>query len=46
MSLVYADKSASIQRLEDNIRRVIGERPLDMLENVTRNWTLPVSPKT
>lgn len=38
-SLVYADKPASIQALEDNITRVIGEIPADMLEKVTQNWT-------
>lgn len=41
-SLVYQDKPASIGALEDNISRVIGEIPLDMLEKVVQNWTFRV----
>ncbi|GFX45222.1 DUF4817 domain-containing protein [Trichonephila clavipes] len=38
-SLVYADKSQTLDHLEDNIRRVVaGKRP-QMLEKVIENWT-------
>lgn len=35
---VFADKPASIEALEANITRVIGEIPVAMLENVIENW--------
>ncbi|GFV72875.1 putative transposable element [Trichonephila clavipes] len=38
-SLVYADKPQTLDHLEDNIRRVIGDIRLQMLEKVIKNWT-------
>ncbi|GFV85551.1 transposable element Tc3 transposase [Trichonephila clavipes] len=38
-SLVYADKPQTLDHLEDNIRRVIADIRLQMLENVIENWT-------
>lgn len=38
-SKVYVDKPASIEVLEANITRVIGEIPLEMLQRVIANWT-------
>ncbi|GFX29329.1 DUF4817 domain-containing protein [Trichonephila clavipes] len=38
-SLVYADKSQTLDHLEDNIRRVIAEIRPQMLEKVIENWT-------
>ncbi|GFX40073.1 DUF4817 domain-containing protein [Trichonephila clavipes] len=37
-SLVYADKSQTLDHLEDNIRRVIADIRLQMLEKVIENW--------
>ncbi|GFX97845.1 hypothetical protein TNCV_4904961 [Trichonephila clavipes] len=39
MSLVYADKPQIIDRLKDNIRRVIADIRPQMLEKVIENWT-------
>ncbi|GFX30661.1 transposable element Tc3 transposase [Trichonephila clavipes] len=38
-SLVYADKPQTLYHLEDNIRRVIADIRLQMLEKVIENWT-------
>ncbi|GFV77177.1 uncharacterized protein TNCV_444081 [Trichonephila clavipes] len=38
-SLVYADKAQTLDRLEDNIRRVIADIRPQMLEKVIENWT-------
>ncbi|GFS54097.1 putative LOC100569746 [Trichonephila clavipes] len=38
-SLVYADKPQTLDRLEDNIRRVIADVRPQMLEKVIENWT-------
>ncbi|GFW47983.1 hypothetical protein TNCV_2401701 [Trichonephila clavipes] len=38
-SLVYADKSQTIDHLEDNIHRVIADIRPQMLEKVIENWT-------
>ncbi|GFV90618.1 transposable element Tcb2 transposase [Trichonephila clavipes] len=38
-SLVYADKPQTLDRLEDNIRRVIADIRPQMLEKVIKNWT-------
>ncbi|GFX61661.1 putative transposable element [Trichonephila clavipes] len=38
-SLVYADKLQTLDHLEDNIRRVIADIRLQMLEKVIENWT-------
>ncbi|GFU54245.1 putative DD41D transposase [Trichonephila clavipes] len=38
-SLVYADKPQTLDLLEDNIRRVIADIRLQMLEKVIENWT-------
>ncbi|GFU71609.1 transposable element Tc3 transposase [Trichonephila clavipes] len=38
-SFVYADKPQTLDHLEDNIRRVIADIRLQMLENVIENWT-------
>ncbi|GFT01096.1 DUF4817 domain-containing protein [Trichonephila clavipes] len=38
-SLVYADKSQTLDHLEDNIRRVIADIRPHMLEKVIENWT-------
>ncbi|GFX33640.1 DUF4817 domain-containing protein [Trichonephila clavipes] len=38
-SLVYADKSQTLDYLEDNIRRVIADIQPQMLEKVIENWT-------
>ncbi|GFX48899.1 putative transposable element [Trichonephila clavipes] len=38
-SLVYADKPQTLDYLEDNIRRVIADIRLQMLEKVIENWT-------
>ncbi|GFV95544.1 DUF4817 domain-containing protein [Trichonephila clavipes] len=38
-SLVYADKSQTLDHLEDNIRRVIADMRPQMLEKVIENWT-------
>ncbi|GFW01932.1 DUF4817 domain-containing protein [Trichonephila clavipes] len=38
-SLVYANKSQTLDHLEDNIRRVIADRRPKMLEKVIENWT-------
>ncbi|GFV56042.1 transposable element Tc3 transposase [Trichonephila clavipes] len=38
-SLVYADKPQTLDHLEDNIRRVIADIRLQMLEKVIENWT-------
>ncbi|GFW72219.1 transposable element Tc3 transposase [Trichonephila clavipes] len=38
-SLVYADKSQILDHLEDNIRRVIADIRLQILEKVIENWT-------
>ncbi|GFV32341.1 DUF4817 domain-containing protein [Trichonephila clavipes] len=38
-SLVYADKSQTLDHLEDNIRRVISDIRPQMLEKVIENWT-------
>ncbi|GFW96643.1 transposable element Tc3 transposase [Trichonephila clavipes] len=38
-SLVYADKPPTLDRLEDNIRRVIADIRPQMLEKVIENWT-------
>ncbi|GFW60691.1 DUF4817 domain-containing protein [Trichonephila clavipes] len=38
-SLVYADKTKTLDHLEDNIRRVIADRRPQMLEKVIENWT-------
>ncbi|GFV90318.1 transposable element Tcb1 transposase [Trichonephila clavipes] len=38
-SLVYADKPQTLDRLEDNIRRVIADIRPQMLEKVIENWT-------
>ncbi|GFW93979.1 DUF4817 domain-containing protein [Trichonephila clavipes] len=38
-SLVYADKSQTLDHLEDNIRRVIADIRQQMLEKVIENWT-------
>ncbi|GFU21343.1 hypothetical protein TNCV_2434591 [Trichonephila clavipes] len=40
-SLVYADKPQTLDHLEDNIRRVIADIRLQMLEKVIENWTSP-----
>ncbi|GFX10678.1 putative transposable element [Trichonephila clavipes] len=37
--LVYADKSQTLDHLEDNIRRVIADIRPQMLEKVIENWT-------
>ncbi|GFW25251.1 transposable element Tc3 transposase [Trichonephila clavipes] len=37
--LVYADKPQTLDHLEDNIRRVIADIRLQMLEKVIENWT-------
>ncbi|GFW00802.1 putative transposable element [Trichonephila clavipes] len=37
--LVYADKPQTLDHLEDNIRRVIGDIWPQMLEKVIENWT-------
>ncbi|GFX45293.1 DUF4817 domain-containing protein [Trichonephila clavipes] len=37
-SLVYADKSQTLDHLEDNIRRVIADIRPQMLEKVIENW--------
>ncbi|GFW18700.1 DUF4817 domain-containing protein [Trichonephila clavipes] len=38
-SLVYADKTQTLDHLEDNIRRVIADIRPHMLEKVIENWT-------
>ncbi|GFY30571.1 DUF4817 domain-containing protein [Trichonephila clavipes] len=38
-SLVYADKPQTLDHLEDNIRRVIADIRLQMLEKFIENWT-------
>ncbi|GFX61490.1 uncharacterized protein TNCV_1030791 [Trichonephila clavipes] len=38
-SLVYADKPQTLDHLEDNIRGVIDDIRLQMLEKVIENWT-------
>ncbi|GFV52285.1 DUF4817 domain-containing protein [Trichonephila clavipes] len=38
-SLVYADKTQTLDNLEDNIRRVIADIRPQMLEKVIENWT-------
>ncbi|GFX33784.1 DUF4817 domain-containing protein [Trichonephila clavipes] len=38
-SLVYADKTQTLDHLEDNIRRVIADIRPQMLEKVIENWT-------
>ncbi|GFV03312.1 putative DD41D transposase [Trichonephila clavipes] len=38
-SLVYADKPQTLDHLEDNIRHVIADIRLQMLEKVIENWT-------
>ncbi|GFX18678.1 putative DD41D transposase [Trichonephila clavipes] len=38
-SKVYADKPQTLDHLEDNIRRVIADIRLQMLEKVIENWT-------
>ncbi|GFS60737.1 DUF4817 domain-containing protein [Trichonephila clavipes] len=38
-SLVYADKTQTLDHLEDNIRLVIAEIRPQMLEKVIENWT-------
>ncbi|GFX97684.1 transposable element Tc3 transposase [Trichonephila clavipes] len=38
-SLVYAEKPQTLDHLEDNIRRVIADIRLEMLEKVIENWT-------
>ncbi|GFX44324.1 DUF4817 domain-containing protein [Trichonephila clavipes] len=38
-SLVYADKSQTLDHLEDNIRRVIADIRPQMLEKAIENWT-------
>ncbi|GFW01048.1 hypothetical protein TNCV_1762861 [Trichonephila clavipes] len=38
-SLVYLDKPQTLDRLEDNIRRVIADIRPQMLEKVIENWT-------
>ncbi|GFW10072.1 uncharacterized protein TNCV_4208371 [Trichonephila clavipes] len=38
-SMVYADKPQTLDRLEDNIRRVIADIRPQMLEKVIENWT-------
>ncbi|GFU06469.1 transposable element Tc3 transposase [Trichonephila clavipes] len=38
-SLVYADKPQTLDHLKDNIRRVIADIRLQMLEKVIENWT-------
>ncbi|GFU01882.1 hypothetical protein TNCV_1523791 [Trichonephila clavipes] len=38
-SLVYADKAQTLDHLEDNIRCVIADIRLQMLEKVIENWT-------
>ncbi|GFV40729.1 putative transposable element [Trichonephila clavipes] len=38
-SLVYAEKPQTLDHLEDNIRRVIGDIRPQMLEKVIENWT-------
>ncbi|GFT42344.1 DUF4817 domain-containing protein [Trichonephila clavipes] len=38
-SLVYADKSQTLDHLEDNIRRVIADIRPQMLKKVIENWT-------
>ncbi|GFV22940.1 putative DD41D transposase [Trichonephila clavipes] len=38
-SLVYADKPQTLDHLEDNIRRVIADIRLQMLEKIIENWT-------
>ncbi|GFX62597.1 DUF4817 domain-containing protein [Trichonephila clavipes] len=38
-SLVYADKSQTLDHLEDNIRRVMADIRPQMLEKVIENWT-------
>ncbi|GFU70539.1 DUF4817 domain-containing protein [Trichonephila clavipes] len=38
-SLVYADKPQTLDHWEDNIRRVIADIQLQMLEKVFENWT-------
>ncbi|GFX48130.1 transposable element Tc3 transposase [Trichonephila clavipes] len=38
-SLVYVDKPKTLDHLEDNIRRVIADIRLQMLEKVIKNWT-------
>ncbi|GFV37907.1 DUF4817 domain-containing protein [Trichonephila clavipes] len=38
-SLVYADKPQTLDRLENNIRRVIADIRPQMLEKVIENWT-------
>ncbi|GFT13581.1 putative DD41D transposase [Trichonephila clavipes] len=38
-SLVYADKSQTLDHLEDNIRRVIADIRPQMLEKIIENWT-------
>ncbi|GFW95942.1 DUF4817 domain-containing protein [Trichonephila clavipes] len=38
-SLVYANKSQTLDHLEDNIRRVIADIRPQMLEKVIENWT-------
>ncbi|GFV87401.1 zinc finger protein [Trichonephila clavipes] len=39
LSLVYADKPQTLDRLEDNISRVIADIRPQMLEKVIENWT-------
>ncbi|GFT69367.1 hypothetical protein TNCV_2142801 [Trichonephila clavipes] len=36
---IYADKPQTLDRLEDNIRRVIADIRPQMLEKVIENWT-------
>ncbi|GFX13187.1 hypothetical protein TNCV_2989511 [Trichonephila clavipes] len=38
-SLVYADKPQTLEKLEDNIHRVIADIRPQMLEKVIENWT-------
>ncbi|GFT99234.1 transposable element Tc3 transposase, partial [Trichonephila clavipes] len=38
-SLVYVDKPQTLDRLEDNIRRVINDIRPQMLEKVIEKWT-------
>ncbi|GFX04997.1 hypothetical protein TNCV_2249801 [Trichonephila clavipes] len=38
-ALVYADKTQTLDHLEDNIRRVIADFRPQMLEKVIENWT-------
>ena len=43
-SKVYMDQPATIENLEANITRVIGQIPLELLKRVIDNWNFRMDP--